>query len=79
MSMDGFKNWMQQQESNARQRAALNPGVPAQAGLVFSKTPYSQIAFCKKIKQPGVRLDNMNTTDICGTGKNGAKKVKDVK
>lgn len=63
--MEGFKVWLNTQESNARQRAAMNPGVPAQAGLVFSKPPYSAEAFCKKIKQPGVRLDNMNTSDVC--------------
>lgn len=61
-----FKEWLAQVESTARKRAAMDPGIPAQAGLVFSKSPYSVAAFCKKIKLPGVRTDNMNTDDICG-------------
>lgn len=74
--MDRFKEWLQAQETNARQRAAMNPGIPPQAGLVFSKPPYSAEVFCKKIKSPGVRLDNMNTDDVCGNGKNGTKEIK---
>lgn len=64
--MESFKTWLTQLESTARKRAAMNPGIPAQAGLVFSKQPYSAWAWCKKIKSPGVRIDNMNTADICG-------------
>jgi hypothetical protein len=60
-----FKDWLLAQESTARQRAAMDPGIPAQAGLVFSRPPYSAKMFCKKIKAPGVRLDNMNTKDLC--------------
>lgn len=61
-----FKEWLKsQEESTANKRAAMNPGIPAQAGLVFSKQPYSAEMFCKKIKAKGVRLDNMNTTDLC--------------
>lgn len=71
--MESFKNWLSQVETTANKRAAMNPGVPAQAGLVFKKPPYSQVAWCRKIeKQPGVRIDNMNTDDICG-------KIKPVK
>lgn len=66
-SMDSFKTWLAKDESTANKRAAMNPGVPAQAGLVFKKPPYSQIAWCNKIeKTPGVRIDNMNTDSICG-------------
>jgi hypothetical protein len=77
--MDGFKEWLHAHESNARKRAAMNPGIPAQAGLVFSKQPYSAEAFCKKIKSPGVRLDNMNVDDVCGKGENKTKEVKKSK
>lgn len=74
--MDGFKEWIKAQETTARKRASMNVGVPAQVGLVFSKTPYSAEMFCKKIHAPGVRVDNMNTTQICGKGKNGTKQLK---
>jgi hypothetical protein len=75
--MDRFKEWLNAQESNARQRAAMNPGIPAQAGLVFSKPPYSATAFCRKIKAPGVKLDNMDVHDVCGKDK--TKQVKSKK
>jgi len=71
--MDRFKEWLATDESSPSTRAAMNPGIPAQAGLVFSKQPYSATMFCKKIKSPGVRLDNMNTDDVCG------KKTKEIK
>lgn len=64
--IESFKQWLHQSESTARKRAAMNPGVPAQAGLVFSKQPYSVTAFCQKLKSPGIRVDNMNTDNICG-------------
>lgn len=62
--MQSFKKWLMTTESSARTRAATNPGIPAQADLVFVKPPYGKMSFCKKIKQPGVRLDNMKT-DVC--------------
>jgi hypothetical protein len=55
----------------------MNPGIPAQAGLVFSKPPYSATAFCRKIKAPGVKLDNMDVHDVCGKDK--TKQVKSKK
>jgi hypothetical protein len=67
--MSGFKQWLMQQESTARKRAAMNPGMPAQASGWNAKPPYSAFAFCNKIKLPGVRTDNMNTQDVCGKDK----------
>lgn len=78
MSMDRFKEWLAAHESSARTRAAMNPGIPAQAGLVFSKPPYSATMFCQKIKGKGVKLDNMNTDDVCGGGKGKTKQIKDA-
>lgn len=63
--MESFKQWMAQHESTARKRAAMDPGIPPRADLVFAKPPYSANAFCRKIKAPGVRLDNMNTDNLC--------------
>lgn len=60
-----FKQWLLVKESSARQRAAMNPGIPAQADLVFSKTPYSVKAFCDKVKSPGVKTFNINKDSIC--------------
>ena len=60
-----FSEWLKQHESSARTRAAMSLSNPPQAGLVFAKPPYSAEMFCKKIKAPGVKTDNMNTSSIC--------------
>lgn len=57
----------------------MNPGIPAQAGLVFSKPPYSAEMFCRKIAGKGVKTDNMNTDDVCGKGEGKTKQLKGSK
>lgn len=63
-----FRDWLQQIESTPSTRNAL--GIyPPQADTIFSRPSYSQANFCRKIKAPGVRLDNMNTKQVCGKKK----------
>ena len=60
-----FKEWIKVKESSPSTRNAM--GIyPPQADTVMSKPGYSQNRFCDKIKAPGVKLDNMNTSMVCG-------------
>lgn len=51
--MDSFKNWF---ETNERQ---------LKNGLAFSRSHADHQQICRKIKTPGVRIDNMNTYQVC--------------
>jgi len=64
----GFREWLKQVESTPSTRNAL--GIyPPQADTIFVRPSYSQANFCRKIKMPGVKLDNMNTASLCGKKK----------
>lgn len=67
--MISFEEWLAQQESSARTRAAMDPGKPAQADLMFVKPPYSQIKQCEKLSDSNVKTINMDASKICGKKK----------
>ena len=64
--MDSFKEWLAADESSARSRAAMNPGIPAQPDHVFSKPPYTQLSIQRKLKAGGKFTNTDDLSDLFG-------------